>query len=158
MDTRRRSTALVVAAALLTVLAGACANDRNGSATPTAGPTTGSVGVPTETAASAPTSAPVSLPSAVATTRRTIPGTTVDPHGPAPSETLVTLRGTLIEGVEGGCLILNADNGKGYQLIDLDDSLAKAGTKLEVRGYKAVGMQSICMQGILFKVTSARRI
>ncbi|GAA1757561.1 hypothetical protein [Luedemannella helvata] len=144
MDARRRLTARFGTASLLAVLAVAAACD--------AGPSAQSPPSPATSAATPSTLAP--------TTIRTpdVTGTPPRSTGPESTQQLVTLRGTLVEGVEGGCLILNADNGLGYQLIGLDDGMSQPGARLEVRGYKAVGMYSSCMQGILFKVVSARRI
>ena len=154
MDMRRRTTALVGTVVLLVGLAG-CDSPGAGqpggatsAATPQATSTPGSV---TTGAPAAPTSPAVPTAEGGAPTPKPVPN-------PVPSQPVIALRGTLVEGVEGGCLILNADNGRGYLLIGLDDSLAKPGNRVEVHGYKAVGQQSICMQGILFKVTSARKL
>ncbi|GAA1822739.1 hypothetical protein GCM10009682_48860 [Luedemannella flava] len=149
MDTRRRPAALAGILPLVTVLAlGACGSGGS-TPSPTVGATPSASPVPTAPSVP-PTSVAPTAAHTTAATSRTVP--------PEPSQALATLRGTLVEGVEGGCLILNADNGKGYQLIGLDEHLEQAGMRLEVKGYKAVGVQSLCMQGILFKVVSARRL
>lgn len=156
MDIRRRPAALTSAASLLVVLAlaGACDSGRD-AASPSATMSSGVSASPqamTPDAGTPGVTGPVSAPTAAMT--RVPPLSTAADS----AQRLVTLRGTLVQGVEGGCLILNADNGRSYQLIDLDEHLARPGIRLEVRGHKAVGMQSICMQGILFKVVSAHRL
>jgi hypothetical protein len=151
MGTRRRSAVLIGTGLLAVMLTGAAACDRTGAGGD-AGPTTAA----NSSAVAVPTPVPAT---AVATTAVSPPAVRTTAAGaPTPAPAGVTLRGTLAEGVEGTCLILQADNGYGYQLIGLPKHLAKPGYRLEVRGHKAVGQQSICMQGILFKVTSARRI
>ena len=71
----------------------------------------------------------------------------------------IVLRGTMIESVEANCRILEADNSRDtYQLVGLPDELADPGTRVEVRGHVAHDMVSFCMQGTIFKVSSAHRI
>jgi hypothetical protein len=71
----------------------------------------------------------------------------------------MVLRGTMIESVEVGCHILEADYSKDtYQLMGLPDDLARPGTRVEVRGQVAQDLVSFCMQGTIFQVSSARRI
>lgn len=84
-----------------------------------------------------------------------LPGTS--PSAP-PVSAVVTLRGTMIEGVEAGCRILKAENGKSYELLGMDEALVKPGIRVEVRGRVALGMMSYCMQGAMFRVSTARRI
>lgn len=74
-------------------------------------------------------------------------------------DAVMVLRGTMIESVEVNCRIMRVDNSDDtYQLIGLPDDLARPGTRVEVRGELDAGMVSFCMQGPIFKVSSARRI
>ena len=71
----------------------------------------------------------------------------------------MVLRGTMIESVEVGCHILQADNSSDtYQLMGLPDDLARPGTRVEVHGQVAQDLVSFCMQGTIFQVSSARRL
>lgn len=62
----------------------------------------------------------------------------------------MTLRGTVRDGVEAGCLVLR-DNGTLYQLID-DKNRLKAGEKVTVTGHVDKDVMSYCMQGTPFRV------
>jgi hypothetical protein len=65
----------------------------------------------------------------------------------------------MIESVEVNCRILRAENGTDtYELVGLPDELARPGTRVEVHGEVATGLVSFCMQGTIFKVSSARRM
>jgi hypothetical protein len=71
---------------------------------------------------------------------------------------MMLLRGQMIESVEVSCRIMRADDGETYELVGLPDELARPGTRVEVRGHVADDLMSFCMQGTIFKVSSARRI
>lgn len=73
---------------------------------------------------------------------------TVDPKsGPR-----LTLAGTVTEGVERGCLLL-----EGYLLINGPADVVRAGAKVRVTGTVRTDLVSTCQQGTPFMVTSATR-
>jgi hypothetical protein len=139
---------LLVAGLLVTVLSAAvlagCAQG-----------TTGPGGASPTPSRSFQTGPPISTGKPPVSTTPPLPGTS---PSPPPVTALVTLRGTMVEGVEAGCRILKAENGKNYELLGMDEALVKPGIRVEVRGRVAVGMVSYCMQGIMFRVSTARRI
>ncbi len=61
----------------------------------------------------------------------------------------------MTNGVEGGCLILNAADGK-FELIGGDRTVLRANAKVVVHGYRTKGKMSHCMQGTMFQVVSAQ--
>jgi hypothetical protein len=68
----------------------------------------------------------------------------------------MTVTGTVVEGVEPRCLILQT-SGKDYLLMlpaSMDRSTVRAGAKLVVRGRLQPGMMSYCQQGTPFMVSS----
>jgi hypothetical protein len=73
---------------------------------------------------------------------------------PAPAGPETTLTGTVLEGVEGGCLLLQ-HGGTVYLLLGGDRSIVKAGAAVTVRGRATPGVVTTCMQGVPFQVTSA---
>ena len=75
---------------------------------------------------------------------------------PASANPLV-LNGQVEPGVEAGCLILK-DAGKSYELMGGDPAVVKAGARVRVTGYVAVGVMSHCMQGQPFRVTEAHAL
>ncbi|MCI0689303.1 MAG: hypothetical protein L0Y54_19025 [Sporichthyaceae bacterium] len=83
--------------------------------------------------------------------------TPIDPTDlPSPTGTgaEVTVRGTVAQGVEAGCLVLS-----GYQLVINDAELQQSlrpGTEVEVTGRPSPGMMTICQQGIPLVVTAVR--
>jgi hypothetical protein len=98
-----------------------------------------------------PAATPTVIPPDPAITGRT--------GGPTPLDVgTVAIRGTMIEGVEANCKIMRADDGTVYELVDLPPEYAQVGLRLEVRGRVETELMSICMQGTMFKVSSARRI
>lgn len=65
----------------------------------------------------------------------------------------VTLTGTLSEGVEAGCTLLRAEDGKEYLLVGAAvREAAKKGGALTVTGQVQEGLVTTCMQGIPFLV------
>jgi hypothetical protein len=74
-----------------------------------------------------------------------------------PSATSLVLTGQVEQGVEAGCLILK-DAGKSYELMGGDPAVVKAGARVRVTGYVAVGVMSHCMQGQPFRVTEAHAL
>jgi hypothetical protein len=75
------------------------------------------------------------------------------PGGEAPK----TIRGTVTEGVEAGCLLLTA-NTESYVLIGGDRNVLQPGRTVEVTGVPDPGMVTTCQQGTPMKVTSARAV
>src|SRR5262245_43273820 len=123
MDARRRMVATLAGLSLLAGLAAGCGPERTGGTGPTES------AAPPSASAAPVTSAPVPTPAGTRT-----PGATTGGPKPSPDQGTVVLRGTMAEGVEGGCWVLQADNGKGYQLIGLDPDLERDGLRLEVHG------------------------
>ena len=134
----RRS--LVVTGFAIALAATGCASTSPG---PAAGPS-GSV--------SASTTGTGESPSAVPTPEGT---TTLDP---SLSVGAVTLKGTVAEGVEAGCVVLNADNGAVYLLLGGDPQVIVAGTRVEVQAVIQTDLVTTCQQGTPASVQSARRI
>lgn len=67
----------------------------------------------------------------------------------------VTVRGTVKSGVEAGCLILAADDGKQYLLLNAEPE-PKPGDKVEVTGRVDRGVMTICMQGTPIQVDTVK--
>jgi hypothetical protein len=136
--TWRRS---LVAVGLTTVLAAsACASASEG---PGSGPSS---------SASATTAVPGASPSGLPTAEGT---TTLDP---SLSVGAVSLKGTVAEGVEAGCVVLNADNGAVYLLIGGDPQVVVPGARVEVQAVIQTDLVTTCQQGTPAAVQSARRI
>jgi hypothetical protein len=68
----------------------------------------------------------------------------------------VLASGTVQEGVEPGCLILDTGKGQRYVLLAKDSSELKPGAKVEVIGVRATGQISYCQQGQPLEVQSVR--
>ena len=91
--------------------------------------------------------------------------TTVAPTTSAPTPTTsemprdqvkVRATGTVQEGVEPGCLILDTGKGQRYVLLSKDKSKLKPGAKVEVVGVRATGQISYCQQGQPLEVLTVR--
>ena len=80
----------------------------------------------------------------------TVP-TTLPGNPPATEQTPpageVTVSGTVIEGVEPNCLLLDAGGGKTYLLVGGDRSELRAGSRVAVTGRVDRGLLSTCQQG-----------
>jgi hypothetical protein len=93
-------------------------------------------------------------------------GASPSPSGPNVSSTFtgtqgpgqVTIRGQVEEGVEAGCMLLKADDGKAYLLVGGDRALISGGARLEVVGELKPGLMTTCQQGTPFEVAQLRRI
>lgn len=70
----------------------------------------------------------------------------------------ITLRGTVTEGVERGCVVLQADDGKQYQLLEGDPQVIALGARVEVEAQLKPDIMTFCMQGTPILVRSARRL
>jgi hypothetical protein len=90
------------------------------------------------------TTVPTTLPDNPPTTRPT------EPSGE------VTVTGTVIEGVEPNCLLLDAD-GRQYLLIGGDRSELRAGVRVAVTGRVDRGLLSTCQQGEPLVVSAIER-
>ncbi len=84
--------------------------------------------------------------------------TTVAPARPTTSaaggDTVV--RGTLRQGVEPGCLLLDAQDKQVYLLLDADPSTVRAGARVEVVGQRTDQIASFCGEGTGLSVVSIR--
>jgi hypothetical protein len=91
--------------------------------------------------------------------------TTVAPTTSAPTPTTsemprdqikVLVTGTVQQGVEPGCLILDTGKGQRYVLLSQDTSKLKPGAKVEVVGVRATGQISYCQQGQPLEVLTVK--
>jgi hypothetical protein len=83
------------------------------------------------------------------------PSTVLDPPLPG---TPKTLRGTPFEGVEAGCLLLRADDGRDYLLLGGDRTLIMSGSRIEVEAAIQPDLMTTCQQGIPAIVKTVRKI
>jgi Protein of unknown function (DUF5818) len=95
-------------------------------------------------AAAAPTTAapPTTLPTGPPTTRP------ARPAGP------VTVAGTVSQGVEPGCLLLDAEGGTRYLLVGGERAELRPGRRVAVTGRVDRSLLSTCQQGEPLVVTS----
>jgi hypothetical protein len=70
----------------------------------------------------------------------------------------VTVRGSVVAGVEAGCMLLKADDGQSYLLLGGDRTALASGGRMEVVGRLAVGVASYCQQGTPLQVSSVRKL
>jgi predicted small secreted protein len=68
----------------------------------------------------------------------------------------VLATGTVQQGVEPGCLILDTGKGQRYVLLSKDTSKLKPGAKVAVTGVRATGQLGYCQQGTPLEVQSVR--
>jgi len=148
-DIMRRVT-VPLAVVLVAALAGCSATREDGGPVP-------SPSVSTATAPATP-SPSLSLP-ADPTLLQTPPGRNPSPRpmSPRPSGVktpkVVNVTGTVIEGVEPGCLLL--DN---YLLVNAPTSLVYAGVKVRLTLEIRTDLVSTCQQGTPAMITSAQRL
>ena len=96
---------------------------------------------------------------AVPTTTAQPPGRNPSPRpeGPRPSGAktpkVVNVTGTVTEGAEAGCLLL-----EGYLLVNAPTSLVYAGVRVKATLEVQEGMVSTCQQGTPAMITSAQRL
>jgi len=79
----------------------------------------------------------------VATTPPASPPTTTT----APPAGELTVTGTVTEGVEPNCLLLDAAGGRRYLLVGGDRAELRAGSRVAVTGRVDQGLLSTCQQG-----------
>lgn len=110
-----------------------------------------------------PPGAPASSSSASDASTPTLPAPLPPSSAPlttTPSRALepgITVRGTVTEGVEAGCLILNTGSAQ-YLLLGADPAIAVAGAEIEVTGKADPGAMTTCQQGTPFNVQKTLRI
>jgi|GEM_PF-6240885 len=149
---RTAGVALLVAALGGALLAGCKSSGEQaaGSASPSPSATSGSGSAspsPSGTGSGAPSPSGSSAPGGPSSSGST-----------APAGQVRTYTGTVVQGVEPGCVILNASDGK-YELVGADataEKVLRPQASVEVRGYLEHGMMSHCMQGKMLKVVSAK--
>ena len=81
------------------------------------------------------------------------PSSPTPTSAPGPEETV--LRGTVVKGVEPGCLVLSTDEGQ-YLLLGGDQDVLSVGEDVVVEGVPQPGRPTVCQQGTPFTVTEAR--
>ena len=94
-------------------------------------------------------SLPDPLPPSSAPLTTTTPSRALEPG--------MTVRGTVAEGVEAGCLILNTGTAQ-YLLLGADPTIAVTGAEIEVTGRAEPGAMTTCQQGTPFNVQKTLRI
>lgn len=92
-----------------------------------------------------PTTAPETLPTAPTT-------------APGPGKSQLTATGTLRDGVEPGCVLLEADQGTLYLLVGGDRGKLTAGGRVQVTGMLAPDLLSTCQQGKPLLVSSIKPV
>jgi hypothetical protein len=96
-----------------------------------------------------------------------VPSTTVPPAQPPPSTAParpptsaaggnVVAQGTVRQGVEPGCLLLEARDKQTYLLLDADPSKVRPGARVEVVGQRTDQIASFCGEGTVLSVVSVR--
>ena len=95
-----------------------------------------------------PTTAPETLPTAP-TTPTTAPGS---------GTSQITATGILRDGVEPGCVLLEADQGTVYLLVGGDRGTLSAGGRVQVTGRLAPDLLSTCQQGQPLQVSSIKPV
>jgi hypothetical protein len=101
---------------------------------------------------SEPTTAPETLPT-TPTTSAPSPTT-----APGAGKNRLTATGTLRDGVEPGCLLLEADQGTVYLLVGGDRGKLTAGGRVQVTGMLAPDLLSTCQEGKPLLVSSIKPV
>ena len=135
---RMRALAAGAAVAAVALLLAGCAQGQGARAG----------GAARTSTAPAPTSPPPTRPPT-----STAPGRT----GTSSAGTLV-VRGTLRQGVEPGCLLLDTQDRHAYLLVDVDPAKARAGARVEVVGQPLDQLASFCGEGMALSVVSVRAL
>lgn len=79
------------------------------------------------------------------------PETESTTDSPPATDEVVRATGTVVKGVEPGCLLLETGEAR-YLLLGGDRSLLEPGRRLTVTGFAAVGKPTTCMEGIPLEV------
>jgi hypothetical protein len=144
-----RRLAVPLVAVIVVALAGCSASSREGAPIP--GPSTSSA--PDPSASTVPVVPPAPTTTAQPPGRNPSPR----PEGPRPSGAktpkVVNVTGTVTEGAEAGCLLL-----EGYLLVNAPTSLVYAGVRVKVTLEVQEGLVSTCQQGTPAMITSAQRL
>lgn len=83
------------------------------------------------------------------------PASTTAPSPAVVTAPEVSVQGTVVPGVEAGCLLLDT-GAKRYLLIGGDRNVLRPGRKVIVRGVPKPDLLSICQQGDPLEVTEVR--
>jgi hypothetical protein len=132
----RTLTGLLLAVALLA----ACADSGAGDGEAAGGTT--------------PTTAPQTQPTTPTTSPR--PPSTTASGSPGRSE--ITATGTLRDGVEPGCVLLQSEQGSVYLLVGGDRGKLTAGGRVQVTGLLSPDLLSICQEGQPLLVRSIKPV
>jgi hypothetical protein len=98
-----------------------------------------------------PTTAPETPPTAPTTpTSTTATG--------APGKSQITATGTLRDGVEPGCVLLQSEQGTVYLLVGGDRGKLTAGGRVQVTGVLSPDLLSICQEGQPLLVSSIKPV
>jgi hypothetical protein len=95
-----------------------------------------------------PTGAPETVP--------TTPTSTSAPGSPGKSQ--ITATGTLRDGVEPGCVLLQSEQGTVYLLVGGDRGKLTAGGRVQVTGVPSPDLLSICQEGQPLLVRSIKPV
>jgi hypothetical protein len=68
----------------------------------------------------------------------------------------VVVRGTVRNGVEPGCVLLDGQDKQAYLLLDAQGAQLQAGTRVEVVGQPVDQIASFCGEGSALSVVSVR--
>lgn len=136
----RSLTGLLLAVALLAACAdtGGTDGEAAGGTSPTTAP---------ETPPTAPTTSPPA----------TTPQTPTTASGSA-GKSQITATGTLRDGVEPGCVLLQSEQGAVYLLVGGDRGKLTAGGRVQVTGLLSPGLLSICQEGQPLLVSSIKPV
>jgi hypothetical protein len=104
----------------------------------------------------APTTNPTTAPRTTPTAPPTTPTSTTAPGSPGRSE--ITATGTLRDGVEPGCVLLESEQGIRYLLVGGDRSKLTAGGRVQVTGLLSPDLLSICQEGQPLLVRSIKPV
>jgi hypothetical protein len=147
--------ACVLVTALTALLLTGCA----GADSPAGGTGSASTAAPGTTPTSAPDRAgpDETGPPVLPTRKPGTPTTAMPPGGPGTGPQ--TLTGTVVSGVEPGCLLLRGSDGGNHLLLfsgKADPSSAPVGATVTVVGRAEPGMITTCQQGTPFVVSEVR--
>jgi hypothetical protein len=94
---------------------------------------------------------------ATSTVPTTVPGNPPLTRPTAPAGGQLTVTGTVRDGVEPGCLLLDAEQGR-YLLIGGERGELRAGTRVQVTGRVVPDLMSTCQQGEPLVVASIQPV
>jgi hypothetical protein len=91
---------------------------------------------------------------ATTTTPATVPETAPTTTPPPAAGSAITATGTLVAGIEPGCMVLHTDQGQNYLLVGGDRGKLREGARVQVRGRLLRDLLSTCQQGLPLQVAS----